>query len=117
MERVSSLESESSAGVSVTGEGWERDSRRPSWRRPMTEVDILDEAHDARSGGYKVDINRGKRVSRVSSEWFSRPEDERYLSLSELLTAVRGRAERSRTRTAQSAAIRVVASRGDTERL
>jgi hypothetical protein len=46
------------------------------------------------SGGYKVDASRGERVSRVSSEWFSRPADERYLSLSDLFASVRGRAER-----------------------
>ena len=62
------------------------------------------------SGGYKVDASRGERVSRVSSEWFSRPADERYLSLSDLFASVRGRAERSRTRTVESAAIRVGAS-------
>lgn len=33
------------------------------------------------SGAYKVDISRGERIGRVSSEWFSRPDDERYLSL------------------------------------
>lgn len=30
--------------------------------------------------GFKVDISRGERIGRVSSEWFSRPDDERYLS-------------------------------------
>ena len=34
--------------------------------------------------GYKVDVMRGERIGRVSSEWFSRPDDERFLSLSEL---------------------------------
>src|ERR1700758_4107414 len=82
----------------------------------MSQVEILDAADDRR-GGYKVDVNRGGRIGRVSSEWFSRPADERYLSLSELFGAVRGRAERSRTRTAESAAIRVEASRDDAERL
>ena len=67
--------------------------------------------------GYKVDASRGERIGRVSSEWFSRPADERYLSLSELFAAVRGRTERSRTRTVESAAIRVEASRDDAERL
>jgi hypothetical protein len=43
--------------------------------------------------------------------------DERYLSLSELHTSVRGRAERSRTRTAETAAIRVAANPDDAERL
>jgi hypothetical protein len=66
---------------------------------------------------FKVDVSRGERIGRVSSEWFSRPADERYLSLSELFGAVRARAARSRTRIADSAAIRVEASRDDTERL
>ena len=35
----------------------------------------------AGSAGFKVDVTRGERVGRVSSEWFSRPDDERYLSL------------------------------------
>jgi len=82
----------------------------------MTQLNVLDAARDER-GGYKVDMSRGERVDRVSSEWFSRPADERYLSLSELHAAVRGRAERSRTRTVESAAIRVEASRDDAERL
>ncbi|TIV98768.1 MAG: DUF932 domain-containing protein, partial [Mesorhizobium sp.] len=80
----------------------------------MTQV--LNATRD-RSGGYKVDVSRGERIGRVSSEWFSRPADERYLSLSELSDAVRGRTERSRTRTVESAAIRVEASRDDSERL
>ncbi|MFG1379900.1 hypothetical protein V5F85_24035, partial [Xanthobacter autotrophicus ATCC 700551] len=50
-------------------------------------------------------------------EWFSRPADERYLSLSDLFAAVYGRTERSRTRTVESATIRVGASREDAERL
>ena len=82
----------------------------------MTHVQVLDASPD-RSGGYKVDVGRGQRVGRVSSEWFSRPADQRYLSLSELMTAVKGRAERSRTRTVESAAIRVEAHRDDPERL
>ena len=68
-------------------------------------------------GRYKVDVTRGERIGRVSSEWFSRPADERYLSLSDLHAAVRGRTERSRTRTVESAAIRVDASREDAEHL
>src|SRR5215831_7289089 len=82
----------------------------------MTRVEVLDPARDGR-GGYKVDVSRGERIGRVSSEWFSRPADERYLSLSELFAAVRGRAERSRTRSVESAAIRVEASRENAQRL
>jgi hypothetical protein len=82
----------------------------------MTQVEILDAARGPEAG-YKVDASRGARIGRVSSEWFSRPADERYLSLSELFAAVHGRTERCRTRTVESAAIRVEASRDDSERL
>ena len=40
------------------------------------------------SGAFRVDVSRGQRIGRVSSEWFSRPDDERYLSFSELHKAV-----------------------------
>ncbi len=50
-------------------------------------IQVLDARRDT-SGGYKVDVSRGERIGRVSSEWFSRPADERYLSLSELGRAV-----------------------------
>jgi hypothetical protein len=76
--------------------------------------------HDARrdaSGGYRVDVSRGERVGRVSSEWFSRPADQRYLSLNELARTVRDRTDRSRTRMIESALIHVEASRADPERL
>ena len=79
-------------------------------------MQVLDARRDM-SGGYKVDVSRGERIGRVSSEWFSRPDDERYLSLSELYASVKGRAERSRTRTVESAAIRVEAHRDDPENL
>jgi len=78
----------------------------------MTQLNVMDVARGERSG-YKVDLGRGERVGRVSSEWFSRPADERYLSLSEINAAVRDRAERSRTRTAETASIRVEANRDD----
>ncbi len=76
----------------------------------MTHAEILDAARD-HAGGYKVDVSRGERIGRVSSEWFSRPADERYLSLSDLYAAVRGRTEGSRTRSVESASIRVEAAR------
>lgn len=82
----------------------------------MTRVEILDAAR-VRNGGYKVDASRGAQIGRVSSEWFSRPGDERYLSLSELFAALRGRTERSLTRTVESAGIRVEACRDDAEKL
>lgn len=68
-------------------------------------------------GGYKVDVSRGERIGRVSSEWFSRPDDQRFLSLDDLAKSVRARAERSRTRVINTAAIHVEASSKDPERL
>jgi len=69
------------------------------------------------SAGFKVDVSRGQRVGRVSSEWFSRPDDERYLSLSELYGAVRSRADRASARTVESRLVRVEASRDDAARM
>jgi hypothetical protein len=69
------------------------------------------------SAGYKVDVSRGERIGRVSSEWFSRPDDERFLSLTELHAAVQARAERATTRTVETREVRVEASRDDAERL
>src|SRR5689334_14781855 len=69
------------------------------------------------SAGYKVDISRGERIGRVSSEWFSRPDDERYLSLSALYAGVRARADRAAARTVETRALRVEASRDNAERL
>ncbi|WP_157217985.1 DUF932 domain-containing protein [Flavisphingomonas formosensis] len=66
---------------------------------------------------YKVDISRGRNIGRVSSEWFSRPEDERFLSLPELYAKVRGRADSATTRIIESRAVRVEARSEDPERL
>ncbi|WP_299959407.1 DUF932 domain-containing protein [uncultured Roseobacter sp.] len=81
----------------------------------MTAIEIMNERPE--SGRYKVDVSRGGHNGRVSSEWFSRPDDEKYLSLSDLYASVRGRAERSKTRTVESAEIRVEAHRDDPESL
>ncbi|OLP58941.1 DUF932 domain-containing protein [Xaviernesmea oryzae] len=82
----------------------------------MTGIQVLDARRD-RSGGYKVDVSRGQRIGRVSSEWFSRPADERFLSLDGLRAAVQARSDRSRTRVVESALIHVEARRDDPERL
>ncbi len=79
-------------------------------------MQVLDARHEA-NGGYKVDVTRGERVGRVSSEWFSRPDDERFLSLGDLGRAVRDRSERSRTRVVATDLIHVEANRSDGERL
>lgn len=68
-------------------------------------------------GAYRVDISRGHNVSRVSSEWFSRPDDEKFLSLTELYDNVRTRAERATTRIVESRSVRVEAKSDNPERL
>src|SRR3546814_2433196 len=69
------------------------------------------------TAGYKVDISRGRCIGRVSSEWFSRPDDERYLSLSNLYDAVKTRADRATARTVETRAVRVEAARDNAEKL
>ncbi|WP_189354525.1 DUF932 domain-containing protein, partial [Mesorhizobium sp. M2A.F.Ca.ET.039.01.1.1] len=80
----------------------------------MTHMEILSRTTP---NGYKVDVSRGQRIGRVSSEWFNRPDDDRYLSLTDLNSAVKRRSERSKTRIVESEAIRVEASRDNPERL
>lgn len=71
----------------------------------------------AAAAGYKVDITRGRCIGRVSSEWFSRPDDERFLSLSDLYVTVKARADRATSRTVETRAVRVEAARDNAERL
>lgn len=80
-------------------------------------MNTLTSAVQTGASGFKVDISRGERIGRVSSEWFSRPDDERFLSLTDLYDTVRSRAERAHARTIDSAAIRVEATRDNAERL
>src|ERR1700710_1291300 len=77
----------------------------------------LTESGQPVASGFRVDVSRGERIGRVSSEWFSRPDDERYLSLSDLHDAVRRRADRAQTRTVESRDVRVEAHRDNPERL
>jgi hypothetical protein len=69
------------------------------------------------SSGFRVDVSRGERIGRVSPEWFSRHDDERFLSLTDLYDSVRRRAEHAQARTVESRAVRVEASRDNAERL
>jgi hypothetical protein len=82
----------------------------------MTMMSLTQNAQPVTSG-FRVDVSRGERVGRVSSEWFSRPDDERYLSLTDLHDAVRRRADRAQARTVESRAVRVEAIRDNAERL
>eukprot|EP01035_Chromulina_nebulosa_P014020 gene14019-biopygen11912 len=93
--------------------------RAPSWRQDVTRLSIINtDGEDAAvRAAYKVDISRGQRIGRVSSEWFSRPDDERFLSLTALYEAVKRRADRATTRTVETRNIRVEARRDDPDAL
>ncbi|MEE9926046.1 MAG: DUF932 domain-containing protein [Brucella anthropi] len=82
-------------------------------------MNVITSSHDRQpvNKGFRVDVSRGSLNSRVSSEWFSRPDDERFLSLTELYDAVKARADRATARTVESRAVRVDASRDNAERL
>jgi hypothetical protein len=66
---------------------------------------------------FSVDVSRGQNIGRVSSEWFYRPADERFLNLDDLYRSVKGRADAATVRTVRSNAVQVTATREDTESL
>lgn len=71
----------------------------------------------ATTSPFKVDTSRGGHNSRVASEWYARPADERYLDLDSLFASTSLRAGRSRTRTVESRAVRVHAPADQPEAL
>ncbi len=77
----------------------------------MSGIDIS--AGTPATGPYRVDVSRGSRSGIVSTQWFNRPADERFLSLQELLDAVRARQDRSREATVVPSDIRVMTDHED----
>jgi hypothetical protein len=69
------------------------------------------------SGAFAVNPFLGSRDGRVSSQWFSRPDDERFLNLNDLYEATRRRADTAHVRTVPSDQVRVEAGFDDAERL
>lgn len=69
------------------------------------------------SEAFKVDISRGAHNGNVSSQWYSRPDDQRFLSLDDLYDSTRRRADGAHVRTVRSNEVRVEADREDTESL
>lgn len=69
------------------------------------------------TGAFAVNPFKGARNGRVSAEWFSRPDDQRFLNLDDLYTATRQRRDTAHVRTVKSDAVRVVAERDDPESL
>jgi hypothetical protein len=83
----------------------------------MGVAEVLDPGQPMRAGGWEVDVSQGERNGRVSSEWFTRPDDERYLSLHDIWASGKGCSERSRSRVVLTADIRVEATLESAERL
>jgi len=71
----------------------------------------------AADGTFKIDLTNGSRNGRVSSEWFSRPADQRFLNLNDLYAFTQSRAERSTTRIIDTKAVKVVADRNNQDLL
>lgn len=59
---------------------------------------------------WKIDPSRGQTNGRVSSQWFSRPDDQRFLSLAELHHYTLETANASDVTTAQVTDLRVIAA-------
>lgn len=66
---------------------------------------------------FTVDTSRGRADGRVSSEWFTRPDDERYLNLDDLYGAVHARKASATAQVIETRTLRVEADCDEPERL
>lgn len=62
-------------------------------------------------GARLVDHGRGGHSGVLSSQWFSRPDDQRFLSLDDLYQAVKSRSERSWVDSTETKTVKVIADR------
>lgn len=69
------------------------------------------------TGAYRVDATSGTTHDRVQSQWFTRPADERFLSLSDLYAFTKQSADNSRPELVRTNEIRVVANPQDADRM
>jgi hypothetical protein len=69
------------------------------------------------NASYRVDALRGQTNGRVSSQWWNRPDDERFTSLRDLLAATQLSADTSRADVIEAKAIKVIADREDADKL
>lgn len=69
-------------------------------------------------GPYKVgDLSAGTTDLRVQSQWFNRPDDQRFLDLDSLYASVRRRSDASWVEVVESKDLKVAASRDDCDKL
>jgi len=81
----------------------------------MNAVTQLEQA--AVTSAYKVDVSQGSRDGRVSSQWFNRPDDQRFLNLDDLAAHVKARSDAAVQTIVDVDHIRVHASMNDPEKL
>ena len=81
----------------------------------MNAVSQLEQA--AVTSAYKVDVSQGNRDSSVSSQWFNRPDDQRFLNLDDLASHVKARSDAAVQTIVDVDHIRVHASMNDPEKL
>lgn len=69
------------------------------------------------SGAWSIDTSRGQLITRVSREWASRPDDQRYLNLADLDDALRARAQACRDVTVAADRLSIDARLDDSDSL
>lgn len=79
-----------------------------------TDYTVLD---TPRVSPFKVDPTKGANISKVSSQWFSRPSDQRFDTLESLSDYVFQRSQNGRTSIVHAGDIRVNANPADAEHL
>lgn len=68
-------------------------------------------------GSRRVDTTRGTSSGVLSSEWYRRPKDERYLDMPSLHSMLKARSDRSRPMTIETNTVKVVGHVTDPEKL
>jgi hypothetical protein len=68
-------------------------------------------------GERRIDATRGSNNSRVSQEWFSRPADQRFTSISALMASLEARSVGMKEDVIDARDLRLVASKEDTRNL
>jgi len=67
--------------------------------------------------GYKVDTTRGQHRGEVSAQWFSRPDDQKFLTLDDLYAFTKARRDESSAEVIDASGIRFEAQRDEPEDL
>lgn len=75
---------------------------------------ITNTEQTAVTAAFKVDVSQGRLDGRVSSQWYSRPDDQKFLNLTDLGDFVRARSELATQRIVDVNEIEVIANDSDT---